>query len=344
MRKRSALHSSHLADHGARPVWTLVIQLASPLVAAFAGGFLGCLVTLELTAIGVMSSLASASTTAVLCGIFLITRTARCVSGAFFPALYGGTFGGMTSVISLTNNTPGHSVTLTAGLFVALSIICGLAFLVATRVDARSVVPIASGYGGRLGMIAAIASFVFIDLAQRLLGFHSTVFPGIRTASIPEPNVLALKLGACMAGTFVTFFIFRLAGVAEAGNPERIYIASAVAVSGLALLSIFNSNSTGTSGDFYAGCFLGTSSSEPLTGWRQTAFGAVVLTATLPLVRAILPDVGGGLGLAAFFTVAFVSAVKRAIAMTWDFVHHGRRFVNTFRGHETPRMAWRDRR
>ena len=227
----------------------------------------------------------------------------------------------MTSVASLTNNTS-HSVIVTAGLFVALSIVCGLAFLAATRVDARSVVPIASGYGGRLGMIAAIASFFFIDLAQRLLGFHSTVFLGIRTASIPEPNVLALKLGACMAGTCVTFFIFRLAAVAEAGNPERIYIASAVAVSGLALLSIFNSNGTRTSGDFYAGCFLGTSSSERLTGWRQTAFGAVILTATLPVVRAVLPDVGGGLGLAAFFTVAFVSAVNRVVAMTRDFVHH----------------------
>jgi hypothetical protein len=131
-------------------------------------------------------------------------------------------------------------------------------------------------------MIAAIASFVFIDLAQRLLGFHSIVFPGIHTASIPEPNVLALKLGACMAGAFVTFHIFRLGAVAEAGSAEPIYIASAVATSGLALLSIFNSNSTGTAGDFYAGCFLGTSSSERLTGWRQTAFGAVVLTATLP--------------------------------------------------------------
>src|SRR5215472_4509760 len=320
MRKRSAFHSSDLADHGVRPVPTLVAQLASPLIAAFAGGFLGCLLTLELTAIGVMPSLASASTTAVLCGMFLITRTARCLSGAFFPALYGGTFGGMTSVASLTNIAPSHSVTLTAALFVALSIVCGFAFLVATTVDTRSVVPIASGYGGRLGMIAAIASFVFIDLAQRLLGFHSTGFPGIRAASIPEPSMLTLKLGACMAGTFVTFFIFRLTSVAEAGNPERIYIASAVAVSGLALLSIFNSNSTGTSGDFYAGSFLGTSSSERLTGWRQTALGAVVLTATLPLVRAIFPDVGGGLGLAAFFTVAFVSAVSRVVAMTRDFV------------------------
>ena len=113
MRKRSALRSNRLADHG---VTAVAARLASPLVAAFAGGFLGCFVTLELTAIGVMSSLASASTTAVLCGVFLITRTARCLSGAFFPALYGGTFGGMTSVASLTHITPSHSVTLTVGL------------------------------------------------------------------------------------------------------------------------------------------------------------------------------------------------------------------------------------
>jgi hypothetical protein len=179
-------------------------------------------------------------------------------------------------------------------------------------------------------MIAAIASFVFIDLAQRLLGFHSTVFPGIRTASIPEPNVLALKLGACMAGTFVTFFSFDWP--VSRRRAARSGSTSAVAVSGLALLSIFNSNSTGTSGDFYAGRFLGMSSSERLTGWRQTALGAVVFIATLPFVRAIF-DVGGGLGLAAFFTVAFVSAVSSVIAITGHFVHRGRRFVNTFRVH-----------
>jgi hypothetical protein len=45
--KRSALHSSHLADHRVRPAVTLVAQLVSPFVAPFAGGFLGCLVTLQ---------------------------------------------------------------------------------------------------------------------------------------------------------------------------------------------------------------------------------------------------------------------------------------------------------
>ena len=99
--------------------------------------------------------------------------------------------------------------------------------------------------------------------------------------AVGRPGWRGILTALSYSGTFVTFLIFRLAPVAEAGSPERIYIASAVAVSGLALLSIFNYNGTGTSGDFYAGSFLGTSSSDRLTGWRQTAFGAVVLTATL---------------------------------------------------------------
>jgi hypothetical protein len=42
MRKRSALRSNRLADHG---VTAVAARLASPLVAAFAGGFLGCFVS-----------------------------------------------------------------------------------------------------------------------------------------------------------------------------------------------------------------------------------------------------------------------------------------------------------
>jgi hypothetical protein len=73
----------------------------------------------------------------------------------------------MTSVASLTQKIPrfarGRAIYRTVYY-------CGLAFPVATKVDTRSVVPIASGYLGRLGTIATIASFVFIDLAQRLFG------------------------------------------------------------------------------------------------------------------------------------------------------------------------------
>jgi hypothetical protein len=65
-------------------------------VAAFAGAFLGCLTTLGFSAFGIVPCIASALVTALLCGQLLITRAACFFAGAFFPALYGGTFGGMT--------------------------------------------------------------------------------------------------------------------------------------------------------------------------------------------------------------------------------------------------------
>jgi len=162
----------------------------------------------------------------------------------------------MASINSLSASIPGHSNTLSAALFIALSIICGLTFLFTTGLDPR--LPIACGYGGRLGTIAAIASLTFIDFAQRLLGSDGTVFLGLRAVSMAlEPHVLALALCVCMAGALITLFVFRLPPLAKAGSPKRICIASTLALSGLAFLSIFYTDSPRTLGDFYAGCFLG---------------------------------------------------------------------------------------
>ena len=44
-------------------------------------------------------------------------------------------------------------------------------------------------------------------------------------------------------------------------------------------------------------------------------FGSLAVTATLTLVRVILPDVGGSLGLAAFFAVALVVAPRKALVL-----------------------------
>jgi len=44
-------------------------------------------------------------------------------------------------------------------------------------------------------------------------------------------------------------------------------------------------------------------------------FGSLAVTATLTLVRVILPDVGGSLGVAAFFAVALVVGLRRATAI-----------------------------
>ena len=104
----------------------------------------------------------------------------------------------MASINSLSASIPGHSNTLSAALFIALSIICGLTFLFTTGLDPR--LPIACGYGGRLGAIAAIASLTFIDFAQRPLGSNGTVSLGLRAVSMAlEPHVLALTLCVCMA-------------------------------------------------------------------------------------------------------------------------------------------------
>ena len=60
---------------------------------------------------------------------------------------------------------------------------------------------------------------------------------------------------------------------------------------------------------------LGMSSPERLPGWRQTVFGSLAVTAALTLVRVILPDVGGNIGVAAFFAVALVVGLRRAMAI-----------------------------
>ena len=53
------------------------------------------------------------------------------------------------------------------------------------------------------------------------------------------------------------------------------------------------------------------SSRERLKGWIETALGAVVLASLIIQVRIFLPGIGGGLGLAAFVTVAVLVTLKQ---------------------------------
>jgi ABC-type transport system involved in multi-copper enzyme maturation permease subunit len=109
-------------------------------IAAFAGAFSGCLSTLNLTAFGLAPGIASALATALLSGQLLVTRDETFSGRAFFPALYGGTFGGMTSAFGLSDSASGRSATLTFTLVIVLSIVCGVAFFVVAKLDARSTV------------------------------------------------------------------------------------------------------------------------------------------------------------------------------------------------------------
>jgi hypothetical protein len=283
-------------------------------VAAFAGAFLGCLTTLAFGAFGIVPCIASALATALLCSPLLLTRTAGPFADAFSPALYGGTFGGMTPVVWRNDGALCHPAILTGLLFISLSGVCGLAFSLVAKVDIRSAVPFGSGYGGRLGAIAAVASLLFVELVGRS-GADVGHLHGIPTGtSGVELSAVPLGFFASLGGILCTMFALRQPRAATAGVATRIFNASVVALGGLVAVHLGNFDDTPTLEAFYSGCFLGMSTPERLNGSFQPLFGALVLTTALALVRTFLPGVGGGLGLAAFLTAALLVPLTRATA------------------------------
>jgi hypothetical protein len=279
-------------------------------VAAFAGAFLGCLTTLGFTVSGVPPEIASALATAVLCGELLLIRAKTVLPPVFFSALYGGSFGGMTSVLELSNGASGCSAARVGGLFIALSLVCGLAFFVVAKLDTRSTAPIASGHGGRSGAIATVASFLFIVLCG-LWGADARLFHGIETGALSvEPQAAGLWFFACMVGILVTLCVLQQRQIASAKVADRTFIASSLAVFGLAAIHFSLAGDARTSDAFYAGCFLGMSTPERFKGWLQPTLGAVMLSCVLVLVRAVLPGVGGSLGFAAFVTSGLLVALR----------------------------------
>jgi hypothetical protein len=281
-------------------------------IAAFAGAFLGCLATLGLTVSGIAPGIASALATAFLCGELLLLRAKTVLPAAFYSALYGGSFSGMTSVLELSDDASGRSAATVGVLFVALSLICGLAFFVVAKLDTRATAPVASGYGGRSGTIATVASFLFVVLLGPWRA-DARLFHGIETGAFSvEPEVAGLWFFACMVGILVTSRVLRQRQIASANVADRTFIASSLALFGLAAIHFSLAGDARTSDAFYAGCFLGMSTPERLKGWLQPALGAFVLSCVLVLVRAVLPGVGGSLGFAAFVSLAILVALRRA--------------------------------
>jgi hypothetical protein len=279
--------------------------------AAFAGAFLGCLATLHLSAYGFVPAIASALATTLLCGALLATRTTGLFPGEFFAPIYGGTFAGMTPVLGLRDNAPGASAMSASALFVLLSIVSGIAFCVVAEIDTRLGRRLAGGYGGRSGAIATVASFLFVEAAL-LFGADDRLFR-IAYAEMFDvgPRSVALTCAACMIGMSATLLVLRRPSVASAEPADRIFIAAAVALIGLIALHVNDPNGTRNLDAFYAGCFLGMSTPERLKGGIQLVLGAILLTAMLVLVRALLPAIGGGLGFAALVTVAVLVALNR---------------------------------
>jgi hypothetical protein len=285
-------------------------------VAAFAGAFLGCFTTVYFSAAQIPPDIASALAAALLCGVLLLTRTTGLFAGAFFPALYGGTFAGMTPILWLSDSAAGHLAEAMGALSIALSIVCGLAFFAVVKLDTRSAAPFGVGCGGRLGAIATVASFLFIELAGPL-GADTSRFHSVGAGAFDvEPWSAIFGFLACLAGISATLFVLRRRRIADGGVAERIFIASAVALLGLVVLILGDRDHARMLDDFYAGCFLGMSAPNRLKGWFQPVLGALVLIVVLAPVHAFLHDFGGSLGLAAFITAMLLVAWSRTAAWT----------------------------
>ena len=282
--------------------------------AAFFGAFLGCLITLHLAAGGFLPAIASALATVLLCGLVLATRTTNFFPEEVFAAIYGGSFAGMTPVLRLIDNMRDGPAMSANAMFILLSIVCGLAFWVVAKIDTRSGRRLAGSCGGRSGATAAAASFLFVELAP-LFGAHGAIVPATGMSDV-APMSAALTCAACMIGMFATLIVLRRPSVGSAEPADRIFVAAVVALTGLCALRLTTPIEASVLDAFYAGCFLGMSAPRRLQGWIQPCFAAILLTAILVPVRALLPGIGGSLGLAALVTLTVLAGLRQITVPT----------------------------
>src|SRR3954471_18126901 len=146
---------------------SVLFQLGCPPLASFIAAFLGCLMTLHLSAAGLSPLIGSAAAAVLLCSSLILTRTADLVPSTFFSSAYGGSFVGMTPVALLNASVIRAGLPLDAA-FVLLSLFGGLVFCLGCAVDMWLRGGLSRGYGGRLGALAAVASFLFVGLAPLL--------------------------------------------------------------------------------------------------------------------------------------------------------------------------------
>ncbi len=287
-----------------------LFQLGCPPLASFIAAFLGCLMTLHLSASGLSPQVASAAAALLLCASLILTRTADLVPSTFFSSAYGGSFVGMTPVALLNASVIRAGLPLDAA-FTLLSLFTGLMFCLGCALDMWLRGGLARGYGGRLGALAAVASFLFVGLAP-LLGADGELFP-IARRPVPELGLgaAAITFLLCTAGMLATMAALRWAPVAGSRRAVRIVVAATVAFVGLVLLLQFVPGNAPELDAYYAGCFLGMSSSRRLRSLPQAMAAAVLLTALVIFTYPILPAVGGSLGYVAFVSVMFVDAGVR---------------------------------
>jgi len=274
-----------LAVTAVDPCMSASLQSAAP--AAFAGAFLGCLATPHLGAFGVVPEVASALGTTLLGGQLLIARSSILLTREFVPAVCGGAFGGMTSVLWLSGIGSDHPFVLVGALFISLSIVCGLAFGAVAIFGNFSGRRFAFGYGGRSGAIATVACVFFVELAS-LCGADDRLFHADR-ADLANVNLgsLAPIIAARLTGTMVSLLTLRRERVAAADLADKTFVASVIALIGLIFVHLISPADARLLDAYYAGCFLGMSSRERLNGWIEAALGAVVLASLIIQAKTV---------------------------------------------------------
>nr|WP_041757155.1 hypothetical protein [Bradyrhizobium sp. ORS 278] len=280
-------------------------------VASFAGAFLGCMATLQLTTYGLPSPLASAAVTLLLCAGLIIAPTRNLEATTFSSSVYGGSFSGMTPVGIVVASVAQAGLPDEASFFL-LSAFCGLLFAILTLTEVRLRVVLLQGYGGRLGVLAAIASLLFLCLMP-LLGNGSDMLRLAHLDHFDKGLEASLAIFAtCLAGTALTLVMLRLPTVAGAGRAGRTFVSAVIAFTGMAVLQALLPDERCLIDAYYAGCFLGMSSPQRLSGRFAPVVAAATLTVLLVQAATVLPLVGGSLGFAAFVTVAVLDLLSRA--------------------------------
>ncbi|WP_456711647.1 hypothetical protein [Bradyrhizobium sp. USDA 4353] len=217
----------------------------------------------------------------------------------------------MTPIAQLSESVARTGLPQEASLYL-LSIFCGLLFGLFTSIEIRRRIVLLEGYGGRLGVLAAFGSLLFVTLGPSLAGQGDTLHLGHLTQFDQELDGSLAILAACLAGTFLTLFIQRLPHVADAGRAARTFVSATLAFAGMAIIQALWPDQRCLVDAYYAGCFLGMSSPQRLSGALQPIVAALTLAVVLVQASTVLPMVGGSLGLAAFIAVAAVDLARRA--------------------------------
>lgn len=269
------------------------------------GALIGCLVTLVLVHyFGVRVGIASALATAgICCLLYLVPRGKRQNIGLIAPAAYGGSFAGMTNLFNFGLDTHLDRMLLVV-LLIGLSAITGLAFFLVSRIDKVTETPVGHGFGGRLGTVAALATMLFVLVVSVIQPEHWSVAWGNFGNIHYDIATVVAELAVALVGAIGTAKLLREVFKPEVFHGTRILAASVFALAGLIFLNLLGWTSLVAA--FYAACFLGMATPKILKSYWVMALACLPLVTIVHVVAAVLPGMGGGLGLSAFIAVSLM--------------------------------------